>query len=67
MKTSYNLRSIAAKAINQVLDQGLSLSTVIPELQKKCFRQRQSITTGTLLWCITYIATIRMDYSATHG
>ncbi|WP_100158935.1 16S rRNA (cytosine(967)-C(5))-methyltransferase RsmB [Proteus columbae] len=34
MKTSYNLRSIAAKAINQVLDQGLSLSTVIPELQK---------------------------------
>lgn len=34
MKTSYNLRSIAAKAISQVLDQGLSLSTVIPELQK---------------------------------
>ncbi|MEQ4909786.1 16S rRNA (cytosine(967)-C(5))-methyltransferase RsmB [Proteus vulgaris] len=34
MKTSYNLRSIAAKAINQVLDQGLSLSIVIPELQK---------------------------------
>lgn len=34
MKTSYNLRSIAAKAINQILDQGLSLSIVIPELQK---------------------------------
>lgn len=34
MKTSYNLRSIAAKAIAQVLDQGLSLSSVIPELQK---------------------------------
>lgn len=34
MKTSYNLRSIAAKAISQVLDQGLSLSSVIPELQK---------------------------------
>ncbi|WP_446470055.1 16S rRNA (cytosine(967)-C(5))-methyltransferase RsmB [Xenorhabdus stockiae] len=35
MKNTYNLRSIAAKAISQVLEQGQSLSTVIPELQQK--------------------------------
>ncbi|WP_338883728.1 16S rRNA (cytosine(967)-C(5))-methyltransferase RsmB [Xenorhabdus sp. TH1] len=35
MKNTYNLRSIAAKAITQVLEQGQSLSTVIPELQQK--------------------------------
>ncbi|PHM36384.1 16S RNA methyltransferase [Xenorhabdus mauleonii] len=35
MKNTYNLRSTAAKAITQVLEQGQSLSTVIPELQQK--------------------------------
>jgi 16S rRNA (cytosine967-C5)-methyltransferase len=35
MKNTYNLRSIAAKAINQVLEHGQSLSSVIPELQHK--------------------------------
>ncbi|AOM42906.1 16S rRNA (cytosine(967)-C(5))-methyltransferase RsmB [Xenorhabdus hominickii] len=35
MKNTYNLRSIAAKAITQVLDQGQSLSTIIPELQQR--------------------------------
>ncbi|SFU88120.1 16S rRNA (cytosine(967)-C(5))-methyltransferase RsmB [Xenorhabdus koppenhoeferi] len=35
MKNTYNLRSIAAKAITQVLERGQSLSTVIPELQQK--------------------------------
>lgn len=34
MKTAYNLRSIAAKSISQVLDQGQSLSAVLPGLQK---------------------------------
>lgn len=34
MKNNYNLRSIAAKAIGQVLDQGQSLSAVLPALQK---------------------------------
>ncbi|MFD0708766.1 16S rRNA (cytosine(967)-C(5))-methyltransferase RsmB [Photorhabdus akhurstii] len=34
MKNTYNLRSVAAKAINQVLDQGQSLSTVLPKLQQ---------------------------------
>ncbi|MCT8344996.1 16S rRNA (cytosine(967)-C(5))-methyltransferase RsmB [Photorhabdus kleinii] len=34
MKNTYNLRSITAKAINQVLDQGQSLSTVLPKLQQ---------------------------------
>lgn len=34
MKNTYNLRSHAAKAIGQVLDQGQSLSTILPALQK---------------------------------
>lgn len=34
MNHKYNLRSIAAKAIGQVLDKGQSLSVVLPELQK---------------------------------
>jgi len=34
MKNSYNLRSIAAVAIGQVLDQGQSLSAILPGLQK---------------------------------
>ncbi|MDM9285559.1 16S rRNA (cytosine(967)-C(5))-methyltransferase RsmB [Providencia rettgeri] len=34
MKNTYNLRSIAATAINQVLDNGQSLSTVLPGLQR---------------------------------
>lgn len=33
-RTGYNLRSMAAKAISQVLDQGQSLSQVLPEMQK---------------------------------
>ncbi|MEX9612440.1 MULTISPECIES: 16S rRNA (cytosine(967)-C(5))-methyltransferase RsmB [Providencia] len=34
MKNTYNLRSIAAVAIGQVIDGGQSLSAVLPELQK---------------------------------
>lgn len=34
MKNTYNLRSLAATAINQVLDNGQSLSTVLPDLQR---------------------------------
>ncbi|MRF68779.1 16S rRNA (cytosine(967)-C(5))-methyltransferase RsmB [Escherichia coli] len=34
MKNTYNLRSIAATAILQVLDNGQSLSTVLPDLQR---------------------------------
>ncbi|WP_272525705.1 16S rRNA (cytosine(967)-C(5))-methyltransferase RsmB [Providencia sp. PROV196] len=34
MKNTYNLRSIAATAIFQVLDNGQSLSTVLPDLQR---------------------------------
>ncbi|GAB1440321.1 16S rRNA (cytosine(967)-C(5))-methyltransferase RsmB [Providencia sp.] len=34
MKNTYNLRSIAATAISQVLDNGQSLSTVLPDLQR---------------------------------
>ncbi|CAI1692204.1 Ribosomal RNA small subunit methyltransferase B [Serratia quinivorans] len=62
MKNNYNLRSIAAIAIGQVLDQGQSLSTVLPSLQKtisdKDRALLQELCFGTLRvlpqleWCI---------------
>jgi len=62
MKNNYNLRSIAAKAIGQVLDQGQSLSTVLPPLQKSISDKDrallQELCFGTLRvlpqleWCI---------------
>ncbi|MEB7886929.1 16S rRNA (cytosine(967)-C(5))-methyltransferase RsmB [Serratia fonticola] len=62
MKNSYNLRSIAAKAIGQVLDQGQSLSTILPALQKSISDKDrgllQELCFGTLRvlpqleWCI---------------
>lgn len=62
MKNNYNLRSIAAIAIGQVLDQGQSLSTVLPPLQKtisdKDRALLQELCFGTLRvlpqleWCI---------------
>lgn len=62
MKTTYNLRSIAAKAISQVLDQGQSLSTVLPGLQKNISEKDrgllQELCFGTLRvlpqleWCL---------------
>lgn len=62
MKNTYNLRSIAAKAISQVLDQGQSLSTVLPGLHNtisdKDRALLQELCFGTLRvlpqleWCI---------------
>jgi len=62
MKTAYNLRSIAAQAISQVLDKGLSLSTVLPGLQKNVSDKDrgllQELCFGTLRvlpqleWCL---------------
>ncbi|MBH1894900.1 16S rRNA (cytosine(967)-C(5))-methyltransferase RsmB [Serratia marcescens] len=62
MKNNYNLRSIAAKAIGQVLDQGQSLSTVLPALQTTISDKDrgllQELCFGTLRvlpqleWCI---------------
>lgn len=62
MKNTYNLRSIAAKAISQVLDQGQSLSTVLPGLQKSIADKDkallQELCFGTLRvlpeleWCL---------------
>ncbi|MBE5259284.1 MULTISPECIES: 16S rRNA (cytosine(967)-C(5))-methyltransferase RsmB [Serratia] len=62
MKNNYNLRSIAAKAIGQVLDQGQSLSTVLPALQTSISDKDrgllQELCFGTLRvlpqleWCI---------------
>lgn len=62
MKNTYNLRSIAAKAISQVLDQGQSLSTVLPGLNKSISDKDrallQELCFGTLRvlpqleWCI---------------
>ena len=62
MKNNYNLRSIAAKAIGQVLDQGQSLSAILPALQKNISDKDrgllQELCFGTLRvlpqleWCI---------------
>ncbi|MEX2944459.1 16S rRNA (cytosine(967)-C(5))-methyltransferase RsmB [Serratia fonticola] len=62
MKNNYNLRSIAAKAIGQVLDQGQSLNTILPALQKNISDKDrgllQELSFGTLRvlpqleWCI---------------
>lgn len=62
MKNTYNLRSIAAKAISQVLDQGQSLSTVLPGLHNSISDKDrallQELCFGTLRvlpqleWCI---------------
>lgn len=62
MKNTYNLRSIAAKAIIQVLDQGQSLSTVLPGLHNNISDKDrallQELCFGTLRvlpqleWCI---------------
>jgi len=62
MKNNYNLRSHAAKAIGQVLDQGQSLSTILPALQKNISDKDrallQELCFGTLRvlpqleWCI---------------
>ena len=35
MKKQLNLRSLAAQAVEQVLEQGQSLSNVLPPLQQK--------------------------------
>ena len=35
MKKNLNLRSLAAKAVEQVVEQGQSLSNVLPPLQQK--------------------------------
>ncbi|WP_036773766.1 16S rRNA (cytosine(967)-C(5))-methyltransferase RsmB [Photorhabdus australis] len=43
MKKIYNLRSIAAKAVNQVLEQGQSLSTVLPKLQQNITDKDKSL------------------------
>ncbi|WON76660.1 16S rRNA (cytosine(967)-C(5))-methyltransferase RsmB [Serratia sp. UGAL515B_01] len=62
MKNNYNLRSHAAKAIGQVLDQGQSLNTILPTLQKNISDKDrallQELCFGTLRvlpqleWCI---------------
>lgn len=62
MKNNYNLRSIAAKSIGKVLDQGQSLSTILPALQKNISDKDrgllQELCFGTLRvlpqleWCI---------------
>lgn len=62
MKNNYNLRSMAAQAIGQVLDKGLSLSTILPSLQKNISDKDrallQELCFGTLRvlpqleWCI---------------
>ena len=67
MKTAYNLRSIAAQAISQVLDKGLSLSTVLPGLQKNISDKDRGVTTRTLFRHAPGIASTRMVFAATDG
>ena len=43
MKNTYNLRSMAAQAISQVLDRGQSLSTVLPDLQRNISEKDKSL------------------------
>jgi 16S rRNA (cytosine967-C5)-methyltransferase len=62
MKNAYNLRSIAAQTINQVLDHGQSLSAILPEYSKRITEKDSTLlqeicfgvmrTLPQLEWCI---------------
>jgi hypothetical protein len=53
MKKNLNLRSLAAQAVEQVVEQGQSLSNVLPPLQQKSAK-RQSAAAGAVLWRPAY-------------
>lgn len=55
MKNTYNLRSIAAIAIGQVLDNGQSLSTVLPELQKNISDKDKSLLQEICFGVLRYL------------
>ncbi|EMX8646025.1 16S rRNA (cytosine(967)-C(5))-methyltransferase RsmB [Providencia stuartii] len=55
MKNTYNLRSIAAVAISQVIDGGQSLSTVLPELQKNINEKDKSLLQEICFGVLRYL------------
>lgn len=55
MKNTYNLRSIAATAISQVLDNGQSLSTVLPELQRNINDKDKSLLQEICFGVLRYL------------
>ncbi|ELX8381136.1 16S rRNA (cytosine(967)-C(5))-methyltransferase RsmB [Providencia vermicola] len=55
MKNTYNLRSIAAIAIGQVIDKGQSLSTVLPELQKNISDKDKSLLQEICFGVLRYL------------
>ncbi|MGO2307059.1 MAG: 16S rRNA (cytosine(967)-C(5))-methyltransferase RsmB [Providencia sp.] len=55
MKNTYNLRSIAATAISQVLDNGQSLSAVLPELQRNINDKDKSLLQEICFGVLRYL------------
>ncbi|MCW2257255.1 16S rRNA (cytosine967-C5)-methyltransferase [Providencia alcalifaciens] len=55
MKNTYNLRSVAAIAIGQVLDNGQSLSTVLPELQRNINDKDKSLLQEICFGVLRYL------------
>lgn len=55
MKNTYNLRSLAAVAISQVLDQGQSLSAVLPELQRNINDKDKSLLQEICFGVLRYL------------
>lgn len=55
MKNTYNLRSLAAIAIGQVLDQGQSLSNVLPELQRNISDKDKSLLQEICFGVLRYL------------
>ncbi len=50
MKKQNNLRSLAAQAVEQVVEQGQSLSNVLPPLQQKVADKDKALLQELVLW-----------------
>lgn len=60
--TALSVRAIAAQVILQVLDQGKSLSALLPEVQSQVKPQDLPFITGNYLWYLSRIASFRKYY-----
>ena len=60
--TALSVRAIAAQVILQVLDQGKSLSTLLPEVQSQVKTTGFTFITGNHLWYLSRIASFRKYY-----
>ena len=63
--TALSVRAIAAQVILQVLDQGKSLSTLLPEVQSTGKTTGFAFITGNHLWYLSRIASFRKYYKKT--